>query len=529
LLIEQRHIILKYFQHPSQIVIYFGRVFVYILLGLQGIINILIAQPNAPYTPNPILEAHAAIAQHQYFGQISPASTLDSSSTNKAINEAPYLIIDSIFLSGNKRTKDRIILRELDFKVGDTLKTEQMEDILKKNRNQVYNTGLFNDVTIKIAKWQNRVGSIVINMEERWYIFPVPIFQLTDRNLNDWWVNHNHDLRRTEYGFQFIHSNFRGRREKLKLLLQTGYTQKYELAYQIPFLDRKGKTGLSIVANYINNREIALQTVQNKQVFYRDSTQAIRTRFRTGMTISHRPDIAQTHHFSLNYIINTIQDTIAQMNPDYFLDGRTRQAFVHLSYNYVADHRDIRAYPLNGYNFRLSLNKMGLSANHDINTLSLLLSYSYYFPVYKKWYALLNMQGRVSFPERQPYYNQQGLGYGSSTLRGYDYYVIDGQHFAICRTALKYELLKTKFTNPFLKGDQFKTLPLAIYLKTYAETGYVQDNYYTKNNHMANKWLVSGGVGIDIFTVYDAAISLEYTWNAQREGNFFISFRTGYD
>lgn len=515
---QPTHYSLSSEQNPSDSYLTFGRVLFCTALIAAALLNtpIIQAQPSAPDTTHWTRNPHIV-------------ATPDTLPRRYNSNAAPYLIVKKISLKGNKRTKDRIILRELDFRVGDTLQIADLEAIFKKNRNQVYNTSLFNDVAVRIAAWRNKEAELLISVEERWYIFPVPIFQLTDRNFNDWWVTHQRDLRRTEYGFQFIHYNFRGRREKLKILFQLGYTQKFELNYQVPFLDRQGKTGISFSGNYITNREVAWRTFGNRQEFYRDTLENLRSRFRVGASITHRPNVQESHNLGINYTINHIKDYVAQINPDYFLDGRSRQAYPHFNYTYTADYRDIRPYPLHGYFFRLNFNKLGLSSSSDINMMSLWMGYTHYFQLGKRWYGLANAHGRISFPERQPYYNQQGLGYGTSYLRGYEYYVIDGQYFGLLRTALKYELLNVKFKNPLLKGDQFRTLPLAIYLKTYLETAYVKDAYYAANNPLSNKWLGACGLGIDIFSVYDMVLSLEYSFNAERESGFFVSFRTNYD
>ena len=119
-----------------------------------------------------------------------------------------YYIIGDITVKGNKRTKKHIILRELSIASGDLLEKEGMEEVLEENRNQVYNTRLFNEVKIKISKLQAPLIDLVIEVEERWYIFPAIIFELTDDNFNRWWKGDGkeikpRDFRRTEYGVRF--------------------------------------------------------------------------------------------------------------------------------------------------------------------------------------------------------------------------------------------------------------------------------------------------------------------------------------
>ena len=56
---------------------------------------------------------------------------------------AQYAVISSITTEGNKRTKERTILRELSFAVGDSIPDEQLQEILKKSENQIYITQPF--------------------------------------------------------------------------------------------------------------------------------------------------------------------------------------------------------------------------------------------------------------------------------------------------------------------------------------------------------------------------------------------------
>ncbi len=442
-----------------------------------------------------------------------------------------YFIVQKVLTVGNKLTKKTIILREMDIAEGDTLYAENLEEVLERNRNQIYNTRLFNEVSLKINSQQNTLIEITVQVEERWYIIPAPIFELADRNFNEWWVTHKRSLQRTEYGFLFVHQNFRGRKELLKTLVQLGYTKKIELSYVIPFIDKQRKTGINPFVSYITNREVQYITAGNKQQFYRDEDRIIRMRFKAGIGVTRRPNIRTNHYFNLSYFYNTIADTVAIINPNYFLNGKTRQQYLHARYEFAEDHRDISAYPLKGYFYGFLIAKSGFGIGSDLNQLWFTARYSKYQELGKHWYASANLRAKTSFPTKQPYFNQEGLGFGGNNLPGYEYYIIDGQHYAMLRTTLKYEVVKLKIINPlFKKLTQFRTIPFAAYLKTYAGAAYVQDNFYNKNNPLTNTWLASGGVGIDIHTLYDKVLSLEYSFNRHdKKGGLFISYNVTYD
>ncbi|MGB0839937.1 MAG: POTRA domain-containing protein, partial [Chitinophagales bacterium] len=269
-----------------------------------------------------------------------------------------HLVVDEIILKGNKRTKPFIILRELDFGVGDTLPTLNLPQVIKENQDQINNTRLFNEVVISIDQWMQDRIRLVVEVEERWYIFPAPIFELVDRNFNVWWTEQNRDLSRTKYGFDFSHGNFRGRRETLRAVVRFGYTRQFEFAYQIPFLDKQQKTGIKPRISYITHREIPYTHSDNRNVFYQHD-ETVRTRFRTGLSFYRRPNIHNDHQLHVYYNSNTIADTIAQLNPNYFLNGQTEQRYFDLAYTFTSDHRDRRAYPLEGKYLRVKLNKQG--------------------------------------------------------------------------------------------------------------------------------------------------------------------------
>lgn len=449
-----------------------------------------------------------------------------------AAPDAPnYVVVANVLVKGNKLTKKPIILREMDFAAGDTLPLATLETVLERNRNQIYNTRLFNDVSIKISEQHSILITFTIEVEERWYILPAPIFELADRNFNEWWVTHKRSLKRTEYGFLFVHDNFRGRKELLKMMVQLGFTRKIELSYVIPFVDRQRKTGINPFISYITNREVQYLTLNNKQQFYRDEEQILRMRFRCGIGLTRRPNIRTSHYLNLTWFYNTIADTLEQLNPNYFMNGKTRQQFLQARYEFTEDHRDIAAYPLKGYYLWLQAAKSGWGETDDINQLWFSAKLTQYQPLGKHWFAMASIRGKTSFPTQQPYFNQEGLGFGGNTLRGYEYYIIDGQHYAMLRTSLKYEVLKLKLINPVFKRlSQFRTIPFAVYLKTYAETAYVKDRFYYQQNPLTNTWLASTGIGFDIFTLYDKVFSLEYSINRyDRKGGLFISFGLVYD
>ena len=124
-----------------------------------------------------------------------------------------FIHIDSILFKGNEKTKNQILTRELDFKPGDSIAINTLDSRLEYNRRKLMNTNLFIWVKADLNQLPNGHLKISFEFLEQWYILGYPIFQLADRNLNDWW-SRGRDLNRSIYGIHFIHNNFQGRNEK---------------------------------------------------------------------------------------------------------------------------------------------------------------------------------------------------------------------------------------------------------------------------------------------------------------------------
>jgi len=401
-------------------------------------------------------------------------------------------------------------------------------ETLEINKKQIINTQLFTEVDLKVKNWTNNNIDIVVSVKERWYTFPLPIFELADRNFNVWLEEHNLDFARTNYGIRFYQENVRGRNELLKAVFQLGYTQKFELFYTFPYFDKKQKNGLKFSISYSRNKQVAYKTEFNKLQFYPTDIDKLYFNRQADYlrTLRKRRAIYHSHFFQIMYHNNEIGDSIVVRNSDYFLKANTDQKYFEIKYKYVDDHRDIKAYPLRGYIYLFELTKTGIRIFDDVNIFSVQNIFSKYIALSKRVFFASQIITKSSFPKVQPYFNQRSFGYLQEYVRGYELYVIDGQHFGLAKATLKYELLSIKLNSKSVVPiDKFNDIPLAIYLKTYADMGYVQDNYYFENNPRNNLLLFGGGIGIDISTYYDIVLRIEYSFNNLYEKGLYLHFK----
>jgi len=436
--------------------------------------------------------------------------------------------INRVIVIGNKITRERIISRELSLKPGDTVSIKRLTDILQQDQRKIYNLRLFNTVTVRWLEINANQVDLLIEVNERWYTFPVPIFELSDRNFNEWWQNYNHDFRRVNYGLRLYQYNFRGRNETLRFTAQFGFTRKFELSYRIPYIDRQQKHGLIFDFSYSEPKNLAYYTDDHKLVFEEGRT-TLKTGNGIGVTYTFRKSFYETHSFNLSYLNNKIADTIAFLNPNYYGNNNLRQAYGAVTYSFNSEHRDVVAYPLKGYQMTAYIQKSGLGFGTGVNQWEANLTYARYFELKKNFYLSNFTSAYFSTPTEQPYSMFSALGYRRQIVKGYEVYVIEGPKFFLNKTTFRKRIFSRTWDLEQMPIEQFRYFPLTIYLKSYLDLGYVENYpYYQEidlNTRLSNRLLGGAGAGLDIVTAYDAVIRLEYTFTRENTQGFFFHLK----
>lgn len=440
------------------------------------------------------------------------------------------ICIQSIDIIGNKQTKTKLIENELSISIGDSILLEDLMPKLEQNKRFLINTLLFNSVELKISKWEELAVHITIILKESWYIFPLPQFELADRNFNVWWTRHNRDIRRANIGLWLIWRNLTGYNDLLKVIVQFGYTRKFELDYTLPPMGRQRKFGFNVNALYSDNKEWTYNTINNQLVFYNDfdiperQFQRIRGRFRG----YYRRTLFEIQRLELTYLQLSIGDSIVAYNPDFFLDRRKTQRSFSLKYTYTLDKRDIQAYPLNGFYFQAILEKQGLGIFKDINQLQLTAHFGYYMQMSDFLSVSTNIKGRYNFLRTPiPYYNSKALGFNDNFVRGYQYYVINGQDYLLFQADINFKVLDVRI--PLFRKfpvSYLQALPLKVHLRYHIDFGYVWDRFYAQGNQLSNTDLIGTGLGVDlIFYSYNIIVQFEYTFNKNGEKGLYLRYK----
>lgn len=448
-----------------------------------------------------------------------------------AAPEPDKIFIEKINIEGNKKTRAATIFRELKIKVGDTLLTPQIPIALERSRLLLLNLGVFTEVKLQTTlPKSNGAAELWVQVTEAWFVYPVPILALSDRNFNVWWNEFDRSFKRVNYGLDWSQLNLTGRADALKVKAQFGFTNRYELAYRSPGLNHRRTLGLEASLSYSRAHELSYKTSRNKLDFLRVREEWQIEQILASVTIISRPKLFVSQSFTLEYRDNQVSDTVARvLNPDYFLDGATRQKHFSAVYGLSFDYRDFRPYPLKGWRAVLEVRKNGLLPSDDLQILRAFGEWDQYVS-FSPWLSLeLVGKVRVSLPrQKPPQSNNQALGYGGNLVRGYDYYVVDGLDFGVLRSSWHWRVLDTQFNlGRFMPFKAYRKLPIKIYLALNNDLGWATDPYYSANNPLTNRPLYGYGPGLDFLLYYDKSLRFEWTWNDLGEGGFYLRINTG--
>ena len=456
-------------------------------------------------------------------------NALGLQNTSKSLNNNDSLTqitVNDIRIAGNDRTKEKIILRELAIEKGQVYSSYLLDNNLEISKINLLKLPLFNYVTIEKVFLTEQLVDIYIIVEERWFTWPEIAIINNERNFNAWWETK--DLSKLDYRFSVKQYNALGLNHVVKLGLSMGFTREFWLQYDNVFLDKKQKHYLGIYASMFYQKQAFYITNQNKvQTFISSDKNALEGK-EFEIYYTYRPGFNSKHRLSVAYREQVADDSLVSLNNDYFGLSKTKLSYWELTYRFTHDKRNSRGYPTRGSWFKGEMTQigMGLTGFNTINIFSIYGIYKKYYQISGKFFGANSMTIKKSFDEHEVYYLKKGLGY-RNYIRGYEYYVIDGQDYFLLKNNLKYNLFPTNIVHlNFIPIKKFRKLHFAIYLNAYFDIAYVNDRYQDINylNDFSNNLQYSGGIGIDLATYYDRVFRIEYSVISTGEAGIFIHF-----
>jgi len=467
-----------------------------------------------------ILWANLAAAPENSFGE--------QHTGNDVVAATDTITVVDIFLKGHKRTRSKVIFREMTFGKGARIPADDFEAEIALTYSALMNTGLF--ASIAISHSDSLLGpgkeTVTIDIRETWYIYPVPVFSLADRNFNVWWRDQNRSLDRVNVGGKLSYYNFTGRRDRFKIGLTTGYTREFEAGYRLPYLNKAGSLGAEINYEFLRRREQNYATSENKQLFYNNPDEFVYRQTRADISLTYRRRLYVSHKLEFGFRSATISDTIAAvLNPDFFGAGRNSQQFFRIGYRFVNDRRDVRNYPWKGTFLQASLVKEGVGITGERSGLTAGITYRKFWPLNDKYSINTGVAGKLSLiRSKQPFLENRAIGFGNNGVVGYQFYVVDGLDMAIWRIGIRRELFKTDLDlGKIVFIPAFRYIPVRVLLAFQFNQGISNSPFVDESNELNNTLLTGASLGLDVVLFYDMVGSLQYNRNHLGEGGVFLA------
>jgi hypothetical protein len=441
-------------------------------------------------------------------------------------------VLSSISLEGNKLTKNYIIMREVPLRVVQTDTSQSLLELLETSRLNLLNTNLFLEVIPQIDSANTDNIFIRFTFKERWYIFPLPYFNIVDRNPNQWLIEQKGSLDRINYGIKFIWENASGRRDQVRFNIINGYRREFNIYYEKPYSGKKLEHGFLIGAGYTQLRQITYATENHKQVFFPSNVRTdfdfVKSAYYAELGYTYRKGVHYRHRVSVLYrnerIADSINDLISANREKFyrpFFPGNLNQlSYVQLDYNFQYLKVNNNAYPWRGFALNAGLIHRGLGVS-PILLWQLRVKAGKYILLGKKNSLAFVGFGLTRLPKEQPMYNLFGFGFGDMYIRGLEYYVIDCLSGAMLKTTLRRELANLNIPTPFKASEKYSRIPFKIVAKIYYDMG--ASHYpFLNASYLNNRLLYSYGLGLDIISYYDFVAQLDFSANQLGEKGLFL-------
>ncbi len=425
--------------------------------------------------------------------------------------------ISAIDVEGNHKTKEYIIYRELPYKVGDILSKDSIVLLNKIAQSQLVNTTLFNEVVVSIYDLDSVHVQIKIQVKERWYFFPLPYFRWVDRNFSQWWNEQHRSLDRVNYGVNFRQSNVTGNNDKLVLGLITGYTQQAIVRYQFPFIDKNLHFGLGAGFQYLTQKEINYTTQNDKQIFYKTDG-VIRSGYRANLNLSYRPNLFERHSFQIGFGEDHISDSAFLKQPKLLPSYTKSMSYADLSIAFSKTRFNYNAYPTQGNSTEfIAFQRIAAAGNLTSFQFRQIKAHSFSTTNF----IYLESNSIFKILPNQNYNDQKLMGYGNMQMSGLEYYVIEGNAGTILKASFNHSLGSYTVPN-ILNSKYMPNIKYDFWIKVFSNLGYAYNAHPLSSNRLSNTLLRTAGIGIDIISIYDFVLKVDYSVNQLGDKGLYL-------
>lgn len=392
--------------------------------------------------------------------------------------------ITQIVIMGNDITDDNVILRELLVKQNCIAN----DSLILESKKRLQNLLLFNRVELSLLPQDNNY-ILLIEVTERLYIYPLPIFTLHDR---DW--------EKISYGISLSHLNLRGQNEKLRTAAWFGYRSGYGIAYSDQWAgDSLHLTTFFDLGKYISEhrtlgfeeRHVASSIAVGKWWNYHFKTEML-------LLFDH---------------IN-VSDNVAPL----LHSEKSSETIWGLRLYLRYDTRDLYAYPSTGWLSFLQLTKYGIFQKYN-NYWRIYFDTRRYIKL--GFFTLATRFNQDYFFGQIPIYRQNYIGF-SERIRGHFFDVYEGNHVHTGGIELRFPIMPVQyftFDSMIIPDAYLKNLKFGINAGLFIDSGIT----WTKSNEYGfNNFHTGFGFGLHFRIPYVEVLRLDYGFNQEFEGQIIF-------
>ncbi len=413
------------------------------------------------------------------------------------------LKITSIIITGNKTTKDDIILREMSLKKGGKFTLKQYsEDLLN-----IYNLALFTKVDIIPVPVGEKEIALNVDVQERWYILPLPSGGIEEGEWKKVWVSMN--LR---------WDNFRGRNERLNAGFRIFYNPSVSLSYYVPWVGEKLHLFMGLGGSWSRQRNKSLIAVGRESgsntIAYNDSNFE-NTQYKAELTVG--------RYFGRNFSVFT-EFRFNHLRVSKYAPGRTLSEngldrYMVIGGGISYDSRDIYEYATKGFYFRTLYERYGFF-DKEINFgryilenqsfIPITIKKDYYITLASKFYTSLAMGANI------PYYNHEYLGYSEDYVRGWKGKAYEGDDVLTLYNEVRIPIIKPRY----VRGKDMmivKNLPIiknldirhGLYFTIIYDIGTV---WYKEESLFKKRFLSGAGIGLNFIAPFGYVVRADWVF-----------------
>ena len=439
---------------------------------------------------------------------LSQNDSLEKVFDEKALQiDSLKLKVSDIIITGNQVTDDDIILRDMSLKKGSTFTLKKYSDDLLN----IYNLALFTKVDILPVPQTGKDLLLNIDVQERWFIIPLPIVGMEDGEWKKVWA-----------GLNIRWDNFRGRNESVNLMFRVFYNPAVSFGYFVPWIGKTLHLFGSITGSWSRTRNRSLIAVGRESgsgtLNYEDENFE-NINYNAGMTIgkTFKRDYSLYTTYTYNYL------KVTKNAPGRTLSEDGIDKYLSVGAGFIYDSRDIYEYATKGDYLRTAYTRYGMLdkeidfGRFTIENQSFIpipITKNYYFTIASKLYTSIAMGPVI------PYYNHEYLGYSEDYVRGWKGKAYEGENVFTVYNELRIPILKPRYIkakNIMIVKDLpvIKNLDLryGLYFTLIYDIGTV---WYKSENIYEKRFISGAGIGLNFIAPFGYALRAEWVARLDR-------------